>query len=226
MKFGNIISISKIDLNFIELISQKERGLKNYEDLPDFELTTRTNEGDENAFEEIVRRYSPRVFRFASRFFRQQSLVEEAAQEVFLKAFTQLKNFEGRGSLEGWLTRITVNTCINILRSSKRENELTLSALTDDESDWLEQNMSNAATIQHQKTEEKLIAADLVNRVLKTMSPDDRLVLTMIDGEGYSMKEIAAMTGWTESKIKIQAFRARRRMREATENLLKAKVKR
>ena len=76
MKFGNIISISKIDLHLIELISQKEHGLKNYEDLPDFELTTRTNEGDENAFEEIVRRYSPRVFRFASRFFRQQILVE------------------------------------------------------------------------------------------------------------------------------------------------------
>ena len=43
----------------------------------------------------------------------------DAAQEVFLKAFTQLKNFEGRGSLEGWLTRITVTTCINILRATK-----------------------------------------------------------------------------------------------------------
>lgn len=199
--------------------------MKHYEDLPDFELTTLSNEGDENAFGEIVRRYSPRVFRFASRFFRQQSLVEEAAQEVFLKAFTQLKNFEGRGSLEGWLTRITVNTCINILRSTKRETELTLSALNDDESDWLEQQMSIASSVQQPSAEEKLIAADLVERVLKTMSPDDRLVLTFIDGQGYSMKEVAAMTGWTESKIKIQAFRARRRMREATEILLQAKVK-
>ena len=199
--------------------------MKNYEDLPDFELTTLTNKGDENAFGEIVRRYSPRVFRFASRFFRQQSLVEEASQEVFLKAFTQLKNFEGRGSLEGWLTRITVNTCINILRSTKRETELTLSALTDDENDWLEQQMSMSSAVQHHSEEEKLIAADLVERVLKTMSPDDRLVLTFIDGQGYSMKEVAAMTGWTESKIKIQAFRARRRMREATEILLQAKVK-
>ena len=197
--------------------------MKNYEDLPDFELTTRTNEGDENAFEEIVRRYSPRVFRFASRFFRQQSLVEEAAQEVFLKAFTQLRNFEGRGSLEGWLTRITVNTCINILRSSKRENELTLSALTDDESDWLEQNMSNAATIQHRNAEEKLIAADLVNRVLETLPPEDSLILQIIEGEGASIKEAATATGWSESKVKIKSFRARRRMREAVQKLLNAK---
>ncbi len=209
-----------------EIVLSKERGLKHYEDFSDFELAESTNGGDEGAFEEIVRRYSPRVFRFAGRFFRQQSMVEEAAQEVFLKAFTQLKNYEARGSLEGWLTRITVNTCINILRSSKRETELTQSALSDDETDWLEQRMSSAASIQHRQAEEKLVAADLVNRVLKTMSPDDRLVLTFIDGEGYSMKETAAMTGWTESKIKIQAFRARRRMREAVETLLNSNVNR
>ena len=67
------------------------------------------------------------MFQFASRFFRQRSLVEEAAQEVFLKAFTELGKFEGRGSMEGWLTRITTNTCLNLLRSSKRRPELTVS---------------------------------------------------------------------------------------------------
>lgn len=216
---------------FVETISEKNRKsggkgftreywLKDYENLSDLELTEKTNEGDENAFAEIVTRYSPRVFRFASRFFNQRSLVEEAAQEVFLKAFTQLKNFEGRGSLEGWLTRITVNTCINTLRSSKRETEMTISALSDPETDWLEQRMSNAATIQHQASEEKMIAADLVNRVLETMSADDRLALTLLDGEGYSIREISQMTGWSESKVKIQAFRARRRMRETMEKLL------
>jgi RNA polymerase sigma-70 factor, ECF subfamily len=216
---------------FVETISEKNRKsaakgftreywLKDYENLSDLELTEKTNEGDENAFAEIVTRYSPRVFRFASRFFNQRSLVEEAAQEVFLKAFTQLKNFEGRGSLEGWLTRITVNTCINTLRSSKRETEMTISALSEPENDWLEQRMSNAATIQHQASEEKMIAADLVNRVLETMSADDRLALTLLDGEGYSIREISQMTGWSESKVKIQAFRARRRMRETMEKLL------
>jgi RNA polymerase sigma-70 factor, ECF subfamily len=216
---------------FVETISEKNRKsaakgftreywLKDYENLSDLELTEKTNEGDENAFAEIVTRYSPRVFRFASRFFNQRSLVEEAAQEVFLKAFTQLKNFEERGSLEGWLTRITVNTCINTLRSSKRETEMTISALSDPETDWLEQRMSNAATIQHQANEEKMIAADLVNRVLETMSADDRLALTLLDGEGYSIREISQMTGWSESKVKIQAFRARRRMRETMEKLL------
>lgn len=195
--------------------------MENYEEISDSDLTARAGAGDESAFAEIVRRHSPRVFRFVGRFFRRRSLVEEAAQEVFLKIFTQLKSYEGRGSFEGWLTRITVNTCINLLRSAKRETEMTVSALSEDESDWLEQQMTGAAVIRHQNAVEKSIAADLVNRVLENMSPDDRLVLTMIDGEGHSIKELVEMTGWSESKVKVQAFRARRKMREAVEKLLR-----
>jgi RNA polymerase sigma-70 factor (ECF subfamily) len=177
-------------------------------------------DGDEDAFAEIVRRYSPRVFRFASRFFRQRSLVEEAAQEVFLKAFTQLGSYEGRGSMEGWLTRITTNTCLNILRSAKRRPELTVSDLTEDESTWLDSKLADVATERHQSHERSLVAADLAGRVLETMSPDDQLVLTMIDGEDAPVKEVASVTGWSESKVKVQAFRARRKMREAVEKLL------
>lgn len=184
------------------------------------ELARSAREGDESAFEEIMRRYSPRVFRFAGKFFKQRSLVEEAAQEVFLKAFTELGSYEGRGSMEGWLTRITTNTCLNLLRSSKRRPELTVSDLTEDQSDWLDKNLTDAATQQHQSSERSLVAADLAGRVLHTMPADDQLVLTMIDGEDASVKDVAALTGWSESKVKTQAFRARRRMREAVEKLL------
>src|SRR5687767_15313388 len=129
-----------------------------------------------------MRRYSRRVFHYASKFFRQRSLVEEAAQEVFLKAFTELGSYEGRGSMEGWLTRITTNTCLNLLRSSKRRPELTVSDLTEDESTWLEDKLAGTATERHQSSERSLVAADLAGRVLETMSPDDQLVLTLIDG--------------------------------------------
>ena len=170
-----------------------------------------------------MRRYSPRVFRFASRFFRQRSLVEEAAQEVFLKAFTELGAFEGRGSMEGWLTRITTNTCLNMLRSSKRRPELTVSDLTEDESTWLENKLADVATERYQSRERSLVAADLAGRVLQNLSPDDQLVLTLIDGEGLAVKEVVELTGWSESKVKVQAFRARRRMRAAVEKLLSFK---
>jgi len=184
------------------------------------ELARFAREGDESAFEEILRRYSPRVFRFAGKFFRQRSLVEEAAQEVFLKAFTELGSYEGRGSMEGWLTRITTNTCLNMLRSSKRRPELTVSDLTQDETTWLDNNLADAAMQRHQSSERSLVAADLAGRVLETLAPDDQLVLTLIDGEDASVKDVVKMTGWSESKVKVQAFRARRRMRQAVEKLL------
>jgi RNA polymerase sigma-70 factor, ECF subfamily len=188
------------------------------------ELARLALSGEESAFEEIMRRYSPRVFRFASKFFRQRSLVEEAAQEVFLKAFTELGSFEGRGSMEGWLTRITTNTCLNLLRSSKRRPELTVSDLTEDETDWLDRHLSTTATERHQSSERSLVAADLAGRVLETLTPDDQLVLTMIDGEDASVKDVVAVTGWSESKVKVLAFRARGRMREAVQKLLSGKA--
>ena len=187
------------------------------------DLARFAREGDESAFEEIMRRYSRRVFHYASKFFRQRSLVEEAAQEVFLKAFTELDSYEGRGSMEGWLTRITTNTCLNLLRSSKRRPELIASDLSDDETAWLDNNMATAAAERHKSSERSLVAADLAGRVLETLAPNDRLVLTLIDGEDASVKDVAEMTGWSESKVKVQAFRARRRMREAVEKLLRRK---
>ncbi len=142
-----------------------------------------------------------------------------------MKAFTELGSYEGRGSMEGWLTRITTNTCLNLLRSSKRRPELTVSDLTDDETTWLDNNLVDAATERHQSSERSSAAADLAGRVLQTLSPDDQLVLTLIDGEDASVKEVVEMTGWSASKVKVQAFRARRRMREAVEKLLAPKTR-
>ena len=172
------------------------------------DLARQAQDGDESAFAEIVRRYSPRVFSVASRFFRQRPLVEEAAQEVFLKAYTQLGSFEGRGSLEGWLTRIATNTCLNILRS--------------DEQNWLEQQSAGDGG-EPASVENSVVATDLADRLLSVLSPEDQKTLLMIDGEQASVKEVAEATGWSESKVKVRAFRARKKVREAMEKLLSYK---
>jgi RNA polymerase sigma-70 factor (ECF subfamily) len=183
------------------------------------DLARQAQDGDESAFAEIVRRYSPRVFSVASRFFRQRSLVEEAAQEVFLKAFTQLGSFEGRGSIEGWLTRIATNTCLNMIRGAKRRPEFTVSDLTDDEQRWLDHHSAGDGNEQP-SVENSLVATDLADRVLSVLSPEDQQALLMIDGEDASIKEVAEATGWSESKVKVRAFRARKKVREAMEKLL------
>ena len=160
------------------------------------------------------------MFSVASRFFRQRSLVEEAAQEVFLKAFTQLGSYEGRGSLEGWLTRIATNTCLNMLRGSKRRPEMTVSDLTEEEDKWLEQHLPDS---EEKSVENSVVAADLADRLLSVLSPEDQQALLMIDGEQASIKEVAEATGWSESKVKVRAFRARKKIREAMERLMGSK---
>ena len=187
------------------------------------DLARQAQDGDESAFAEIMRRYSPRVFSVASRFFRQRSLVEEAAQEVFLKAYTQLGSFEGRGSFEGWLTRIATNTCLNMIRGAKRRPESTVSDLTNDEQNWLEQQSGDGR--EQFSVENNLVAADLADRLLAVLPPEDQQALLMIDGEDASIKEVAEATGWSESKVKVRAFRARRKLREAMESLLSHKGK-
>jgi RNA polymerase sigma-70 factor (ECF subfamily) len=167
-----------------------------------------------------VRRYTPRVFQVASRFFRQRAQVEEAAQEAFLKAYTQLSSYEGRGSFEGWLVRITTNLCLNMLRSARRRPESVVADLTENESEWLENRMADVSAARHEANERGMVAADIAEKVMSDLSPDDRLVLTLVDGDELPVKEVAQMTGWSESKVKVQAFRARRRMREAVEKLL------
>ena len=137
-----------------------------------------------------------------------------------MKAFAQLDSYEGRGSMEGWLTRITTNTCLNMLRSPKTRAETTVSDMTEDETTWLDNKMAGSAEENFRASEQSFVAADLAGRVMKTLSAEDQLVLTLVDGQDASIKDVAEMTGWSESKVKVQAFRARRRMRAEVEKLL------
>lgn len=118
---------------------------ESYEQAPDTELVTLARQGDEAAFAEIVRRHSPRVFHTVSRFFRQHSQVEDAAQEVFLRLYTRLADYEARGSFAGWVTRIATTTCLNLLRNSQRRPEAATADLSQEQDEWLEQRRSGSS---------------------------------------------------------------------------------
>lgn len=202
-----------------DFVAEEECLNSSNENLSEPELVSLCLAGDEEAFGEVVRRYSPRVFKVCGRFFKRYSLVEEAAQETFLRAYTQLKNFEARGSLEGWMTRIASTTCINILRAQKRQTEKLISELSEQETFWLEDFVLSRGGKNISSTEDRLIASDLVEKIFATLPPDDVTVLLMTEVYGSSLKETAEATGWTESKVKVKAFRARKKMREALERL-------
>jgi RNA polymerase sigma-70 factor (ECF subfamily) len=185
----------------------------------DLDLARQARSGDELAFEEIVRRYGPRVFRIAGRFFRQRTAVEEISQEVFLRAYTQLATYEGRGSFEGWISRIATNTCLNEIRKAKRHPEFYAADLTDDEQDWLETRLAGSS-LSGDFFERGIIASDLADKVLGAIAPEDRLVLILLDGDELPVKEVCEITGWSQSKVKIRAMRARRKIRKTVDRLI------
>lgn len=190
----------------------------------DLDLARKAGAGDELAFEEIVRRYGPRVFRIAGRFFRQRSAVEEISQEVFLRAYTQLATYEGRGSFEGWISRIATNTCLNEIRKAKRHPEFYAADLTDDEQDWLETRLAGSS-LSDDYFERGIIASDLADKVLGAIAPEDRMVLILLDGDELPVKDVCQITGWSQSKVKIRAMRARRKVRKTVDRLINSRRK-
>ena len=183
------------------------------------ELIAAVLSGDSASFEPLVQKYSPRVFATARRYARRDSEVEDIAQEVWLKAFDKLKTFRGEAPFEHWLMRITVRTCYDFLRSHQRNRESAFSEISEPEEDWLERFVAEPGSAADDADAARL----LVNRVLEKLSPAARLVVTLLEIEDRSVKEIAEITGWSVPLVKVRAFRARAEMRKIVARMAKEK---
>jgi RNA polymerase sigma-70 factor, ECF subfamily len=183
------------------------------------ELIAAVLKGDTASFEPLVRTYSPRVFATARRYARRDSEVEDIAQEVWLKAFDKLKSFRGEAPFEHWLMRMTVRTCYDFLRGHQRNRESSFTDLSDPENDWLERFVTAPETASEHADAAKL----LIGRVMQKLSPSARLVITLLEIEDRSVKEISELTGWSVPLVKVRAFRARAEMRKILAKMTKEK---
>jgi RNA polymerase sigma-70 factor, ECF subfamily len=183
------------------------------------ELIAAVLKGDAASFEPLVQKYSPRVFATARRYARRESEVEDIAQEVWLKAFSKLASFRGEAPFEHWLMRMTVRTCYDFLRGHQRNRESAFSELTEPETEWLERFGADPGSA----AEDADAARLLVNRVLEKLSPPARLVITLLEIEDRSVKEIAVLTGWSMALVKVRAFRARGEMRKILSKMARDK---
>ncbi|MEJ0088520.1 MAG: RNA polymerase sigma factor [Limisphaerales bacterium] len=183
------------------------------------ELIAAVLKGDAASFEPLVQKYSPRVFATARRYARRDSEVEDIAQEVWLKAFSKLASFRGEAPFEHWLMRMTVRTCYDFLRGHQRNRESAFSELSEPETDWLERFVADPGSA----VEDADAARLLINRVLEKLSPPARLVITLLEIEDRSVKEIARLTGWSVPLVKVRAFRARGEMRKILAKMTKDK---
>lgn len=184
------------------------------------ELIRRSRAGNDDSFETLVRRHSSRVFSIIGSFFRRRDMIEDIAQEVFAKAYFSLGTFTLGRSFEAWVAKIAVNACYDHLRAGRRRIEQQLPHETQQEDEWFELQMLEVARDRHASSERQRDAAEIAERLLSKLEPEDRLVVVLIDRDGFSVKEVSEMTGWGQSKVKVRAFRARRVLRAAMKRLV------
>lgn len=188
-------------------------------DPTDAELIAAVIMGDAASFEPLIVKYQPRVFATARRYARRESEVEDIVQEVFIKAYQKLGGFRGEAPFEHWLMRLAVRTCYDFLRSHQRNRETAFTELSPPEIDWLDRYVADPESA----SEHADAARQLIERVMASLSPPARLVITLLEIEERSVKEIAEMTGWSVPLVKVRAFRARAEMRKILAKITKAK---
>lgn len=180
------------------------RKIRNLVKETDENLLARCQQDEPGAFEKLVRRHQTRLFSVACRMMKDRDLASELVQEAFFKAFKNLQRYDGRGSAAGWLTRITVNTCLNEIR---KRQKLVFSEHSFET--WLEADRREGPAERAEASE--LRAA--VRQEVEKLPPRRQAVLSLA-ALGYSYDEMAEALEESVSQVKSELFRARKKLRE------------
>ena len=167
---------------------------------------------DPEASRALVESLYPLVIRIVRSHLPRRLAEEDLAQEIFLKLFSRLDQYEARAGVpfEHWVARLAVRTCRDALRAERRRPEWRWSDLSEAEREWID---FLVAAEEAPPAGGEAGARELIERLLQQLAPPDRLVINLLDLEQKSVREISAQTGWSPTLVKVRAFRARRRLR-------------
>lgn len=167
---------------------------------------------DDEAARELVRRLYPVVAKMVRSHRPRRTSEEDLCQMIFIRIFQKLDQFSGKVPIEHWVSRIAVNTCLNQIEAEKVRPELRFADLTEEEQVVVE----NLATSPDELTPDKRFASrQLVEHLLDLLKPGERLVIDLLYLQGRSIEEIRTLTGLSAALVKVRAFRARQKMKNA-----------
>ena len=176
-------------------------------------LVQRTLSGDSAAFEQIILRYERRVFSLSMKLLGSTEDAQDAAQDVFLRAFKYLHRLDTRKSIEPWLMQMTVNVCRNIGRNRQRRWNTFPEIVTPDGP--CADESSNPHTGLAEEQERRMLW-----RALETLPEKERMAVILRDIDGLSTAEVAGMLGSSETTVRSQVSRARVRMKDAIDQMI------
>jgi RNA polymerase sigma-70 factor (ECF subfamily) len=206
-----------IKINPIQNVNLSALQLDAPSEVADDELVRLVLAGDETAFACIFERYRRLVVHLVSRFFQRREEIEDLTQQAFAKIYFSLKNFRGghEKSFSSWASRLTINACYDELRRRKIRSENLFSQFSDEDREALERMAAEDSA----DAEKSLVARDLAAKILSGLDAKERLALTLLHGEDYSVAEVATIVGWSESNVKTRLFRCRNNLRNIFNHL-------
>ena len=173
---------------------------------------------DERSATDFVRELYPLVLKLVRSHLPRRASEEDLCQTVFIKVLANIGQFSGKAPVEHWVSRIAINTCLNALKAESVRPELRWSDLSTDQAAVLEAVTSNPGEL---NPSDGAASRDLVEAMLGRLKPPERLVISMLHLEGYSMDDIKEATGWNIATIKVRAFRARQKLKRIFTELTK-----
>lgn len=181
---------------------------------PDLPLVLAARSGDMAAFGGLVATYKSRVFSIAGKYARNHHELEDLAQDIFIKAWKGLASFRGEAPFEHWLMRLAVRACYDFLRKNRtrREKEVSRDAL-------LEGGHPGLEGIGAPEMAAETDALLEVRRAMALLAPKEQLVITLLELEERPVREVAELTGWSETNVKVRAFRARQSLKKYIQRL-------
>lgn len=189
---------------------------------PDVELVARAKKGDEAAFEKLVRQYDRAIFRTAMHITQNREDAEDITQDVFLKAYNKLEQFQGNSKFSTWLTRIAVNESLMRLRKRKTSRTVSMDQEMQTEEGSIPRDFADwAPNPEENYTQAEL--KDLLDRTIAGLPPGFRTVFTLRDIQNLSTEETAEALGLSVPAVKSRLLRARLQLRERLSRHLKKK---
>lgn len=184
--------------------------------LADPETIKLAQSGDAVAFNEIVRLYRGRILGTVYRLIGRPEDVEDVTQDVFVRLYYSLDQLRLPQVFEPWLHRLTVNTTYDYLRKRRRSAGVAMADMSEEQvvaADAVESGKRHEEDVEHDKIRQ------VVGALFENISDEDRILLTLKEIEGLSLKELQEIYNVKENALKVRLFRARKRALKALEGL-------
>lgn len=187
----------------------------------DSELVTRAQGGDTRAFDELIRRYTPRIYSLVYNMTSNREDTADLLQEIFAKAYRSLSRFMGRSSFYTWVYSISVNMTLNFLKKRGRHTKISLDDVDtgiQNDPDFIKMTTAATGTLREVNIHE---LQKRLNEAMQQLSEDHRTVVTLYDIQGLQHSEISQILGVSEGTVRSRLFYAHRQLQSLLDDFVK-----